>query len=269
MKRERLDIEVDGLYINLNMLKRDGCRDTLLFLHGFGGTKEDYADIVHYSAFDGFTVIAYDAPGCGQSFMTDPNAVNIPFLVKAAEQLFAHYNLRDVHLVGHSMGGLTALLLADILGTRIRSFCNIEGNLAPEDCFLSRQAITDRAERPESFWDSFIARNKRSYDISVPLYAASLEGKVNPLAARPILSSIANLSDEGHLLQTFLKLPCEKMFLYGEANRTLTYLKMLRDHGICMAEIPNAGHFPMYANPPAMWAALARFLENDSGRGAV
>lgn len=46
------------------------------------------------------------------------------------------------HLIGHSMGGLTALMLAQRCPERVLSFVDIEGNIAPEDCFLSRQIVT-------------------------------------------------------------------------------------------------------------------------------
>ncbi|MDN3685100.1 alpha/beta fold hydrolase [Vibrio sinaloensis] len=55
------------------------------------------------------------------------------------------------HLVGHSMGGLTALMLAQLIPERVLSFTDIEGNIAPEDCFLSRQIIEYDRESDEQF----------------------------------------------------------------------------------------------------------------------
>jgi pimeloyl-ACP methyl ester carboxylesterase len=50
--------------------------------------------------------------------------------------------IEHYHLIGHSMGGLTALMLADRDPTAVASLVNIEGNVAPEDCFLSRQIVS-------------------------------------------------------------------------------------------------------------------------------
>jgi pimeloyl-ACP methyl ester carboxylesterase len=47
------------------------------------------------------------------------------------------------------MGGLTALLLAHRYPDRVLSFVDIKGNLAPEDCFLSRQIFSFRSGDPE------------------------------------------------------------------------------------------------------------------------
>jgi hypothetical protein len=38
-----------------------------IFLHGFGSSKEDYADVAYHPAFAGRAFLAYDAPGCGES----------------------------------------------------------------------------------------------------------------------------------------------------------------------------------------------------------
>ena len=82
------------------------------------------------------------------------------------------------------MGGLTALLLAHQDPGRVLSFVDIEGNLAPEDCFLSRQVLTHPSGDAESFFDDFIERTRRSPFYASALYAASLRHKVRPGAVR-------------------------------------------------------------------------------------
>ncbi len=57
-----------------------------------------------------------------------PLRVNIEFLVKIAEQVLRYINVRDFHLVEHSMGGLTALELAAAHPGRVRGFVNMKGN---------------------------------------------------------------------------------------------------------------------------------------------
>lgn len=95
-------------------------------------------------------MLTYDAPGCGATTCSDPGAVTIPFLVSVVEQVLAAEQIHRRHIIGHSMGGLTALLLADSDPGRIASFTDIEGNLAPEDSFLSRQIMTRTHEDPDS-----------------------------------------------------------------------------------------------------------------------
>lgn len=103
-------------------------------------------------------VLAYDAPGCGASTCDNVSAVSIPFLVSVAQQVLQARHIDRLHLVGNSMGGLTALLLADAAPGRIASFTNIEGNVAPEDCFLNRQILTHSHDDPDEFLARFAER---------------------------------------------------------------------------------------------------------------
>jgi hypothetical protein len=78
------------------------------------------------------------------------------------------------------MGGLTALLLAHQDPGRILSFTYSEGNIAPEDRFLSLQVLTHPADDAESFFDDFIDRTRHAPFYSSALHAASLRHKVRP-----------------------------------------------------------------------------------------
>lgn len=76
------------------------------------------------------------------------------------------------------MGGLTSLMLAHLHPDRILSFTNIEGNIAPEDCFLSRQIIEYPAANAHEFFERFIEHTLYTPAYSSPLYSASLSGGV-------------------------------------------------------------------------------------------
>ena len=130
-----------------------------------------------------------------------------------AKAVLREARIERFHLVGHSMGGLTALLLAHQDPARALSFVDIEGNVAPEDCFLSRQVITHPADDAESFFDAFIERTRHSPFFSSALYAASLRHKVRPSAVRGIFESMVDLSDNGDLMTKFLSLSCPRMFM--------------------------------------------------------
>jgi pimeloyl-ACP methyl ester carboxylesterase len=201
-------------------------------------------------------VLAYDAPGCGATGCSDLSAVTIPFLVAVAAEVLRVHSVDRCHLVGHSMGGLTALLLADRDPARVASLVDIEGNLAPEDCFLSRQILSHPHPDPMGFLTEFADRVWTSRESSSALYASSLPHKVRAGAVRPIFESMVELSYHGDLTRRFLALPFPRMFMYGEQNRSLSYLPELARHGVELAEIPNSGHWPMYANAPAMWARI-------------
>ncbi|WP_199506450.1 alpha/beta fold hydrolase [Geodermatophilus sp. TF02-6] len=250
--------------LDLAVASRAGEGAPVLFLPGFGSTEEDYTDVALHPALDDRPVIAYDAPGCGQTTCGDLSAVSIPFLVATASAVLATPGVDRFHLVGHSMGGLTALLLADRDPARGVGFVDIEGNVAPEDCFLSRQIISHPHSDPQGFLTEFADRVWSSGEYSSALYAAGLPHKVRAEAVRPIFASMVDLSDHGQLMQRFLRLPFPRVFVYGEQNRSLSYLPTLADHGVELAEIPHSGHWPMYSNPPAMWSRITEFVTRTS-----
>jgi len=256
----QVPLTIDGVELNVAAIQRGGELAPMLFLHGFGSTKEDYADIVRHAAFAGHPFIAYDAPGCGETSCSELSAISIPFLVKTALQVLDHFGIQQFHLVGHSMGGLTALMLAHAHPDRVLTFTDIEGNIAPEDCFLSRQIIDYARDSDEQFFADFIERTRHAPAFASALYAASLRHKVRAGAVRAIFQSMVELSDNGELMHKFLSLPCPRMFMYGEQNRSLSYLRHIQSNGVHLAEIPDCGHFPMYSNPVLMWAKIAGFI---------
>lgn len=258
-KKSQFSFNVDGTAVDVSAIHRDGDNAPIVFLHGFGSTKEDYADIVRYAELAGHPFVAYDAPGCGETHCADLSKVCISFLVETALVVLERVGFERFHLVGHSMGGLTALMLAHRHPERVLSFTDIEGNIAPEDCFLSRQIVDYAREDAERFFDDFIERTRHAPAYASALYAASLRHKVRAGAVGGIFRSMVDLSDNGDLMRKFLSLPFPRMFMYGEQNASLSYLSHIREQGVVLAEIPECGHFPMYSNPVLMWKAIAEF----------
>ncbi|KAI9925085.1 hypothetical protein MW887_006493 [Aspergillus wentii] len=260
---EDVPLQVNDVTLSLSTIHHNltNGQPPILFLHGFGSCKEDLADITIHPALQHRAYIAFDAPGCGQSHCSDLSAVSIPFLVSTAEAILSYFKIDKFHLIGHSMGGLTALLLADKHPTRVLSFIDIKGNLAPEDCFLSRQIFTFPSDHPDEFLDAFIQRTRSAKSYGSALYASTIRARVRAGAVRAIFESMVRLSDEVDLLEMFLRLPGKKMFMYGEENAGLSYLGRLRGEGVELAEIEGSGHFPMYSNPVEMYRRIASFFD--------
>lgn len=240
----------------------------LVFLHGFGSTKEDYFDVGCRREFDGYTIVAFDFPGCGASDLPRGREGSIPFYREVARGVLDRLRIERCHLVGHSMGGLTGLLLAHDDPDRIASLVSVEGNLVPEDCFLSRQVYEYPETNADDFLASFIGRLRRQPAFGLGPYVAALPHKVRADVVQPLFRSIVEWSDDGDLLNTFLELPTPRLFVYGDRNRDLPHLPRLRAAGIELAEISGSGHFPMYSNPVALWEELYRFTERVEERSA-
>ncbi|KAJ4253451.1 hypothetical protein NW762_010609 [Fusarium torreyae] len=258
--RQTIEFRIDDVSISLSTIRRDGPLAPLVFLHGFGGTKEDYVDISLNSLFAGRAFLAYDAPGSGESTMCDLSKLSMPLLASLAEEVLKHFNITHYHLVGHSMGGLVSNLLAQRQPTSVLSFINIKGNLAPEDCFLSRQVLDYPSNDSQIFVDEFIKRTRQSPLYSNGLYAASFRAKVQAAVIRPTFESMVDCTDNGDLLDAFEGFKFPRMYMFGEQYSCLSYLPRLLKAGVELAEIPHSGHFVMYSNPVAMWERISQFL---------
>ncbi|RAL09409.1 alpha/beta fold hydrolase [Aspergillus homomorphus CBS 101889] len=224
-----IPLQVQGVSLNISTIHNLNSKPPTVFLHGFESCKEDLADIVVRPAFKQCGYLAFDAPGCGHSESERLSATDISFLIE------------QFHLIGHSMGGLTALLLAHRHPSRVLSFVDIKGNLAPEDCFLSRQIFLFPTNDPEAFLNAFIVRTATAKSYGSPLYASILRARVCAGAVRAIFESI--------------------MFMFGEENRGLSYLAWLGQAGVELAEIEDSGQFPMFSNPVEMYRRIGGFLK--------
>ncbi|KAG0161143.1 Alpha/beta hydrolase fold-1 [Penicillium digitatum] len=110
------------------------------------------------------------------------SATNISFLVVTTEALLARFKIGKFHLLGHSMGGLTALLLADQHLDHVHSSVNIQGNLVPKEYFLSRQIFISSADYNEAFMDAFDERTRTLGSLANVIYTSTLRARVRATA---------------------------------------------------------------------------------------
>jgi pimeloyl-ACP methyl ester carboxylesterase len=267
LNKINIPLTIENVKLNISTLFRQAKEATIVFLHGFGSTKEDYADIIQYSELNNYSFLAYDAPGCGETTCDSLTHISIAFLVDTARAMLKHFSIQHFHLIGHSMGGLTSLILADQNPKRVLSFANIEGNISPEDCFLSRQIIDYPVDDAQVFFDHFIQRTRLSLSYSVSMYASRLPYTVRAIAVPSIFKSMVELSDHGDLMDKFLNLLCPTLFMYGDQNQSLSYLNTIKKKEVLLKEVPQCGHFPMYSNPIFMWKTLIHFIQISEQKG--
>src|SRR6266536_5149731 len=95
--RSLWSFNVASTELDVAAIHRAGELDPIVFLHGFGSTKEEYADIVRYTAFAGHPFLAYDAPGCGETRCSDLSRISIAFLVDTALAVLERVKFKRFH----------------------------------------------------------------------------------------------------------------------------------------------------------------------------
>ncbi len=251
-----------GRSYTVSYFDRPGSGPTILYIHGLGCSKADFIDMTFVPELKPFRLISADNPGCGDSSYDEKHPLNIDGVVELVENFVEQLKLTRFLLVGGSMGGLVALLYAEQNPDKIAGFVNVEGNLAPEDCMFSRNAIPHSYSHFESIVFPQIKRALSPKEGRG--FAKHLEvlGQANPRAYYDYSFQTVEYSDHGNLLQRFLSLQVPKCFLYGSENRHLSYLQRLLASECTVVEIPNANHFLFYDQPNHYAAALASFAGN-------
>lgn len=96
-------VDVAGLHI---AYQREGSGPPIVFLHGFFG---DHRVWRHQRGLaDDYTLIAWDAPGCGGSSVP-PDSFRMSDYAAALAMFIRELDLGSVHMVGNSFGGSLAL----------------------------------------------------------------------------------------------------------------------------------------------------------------
>ena len=117
----------------------------LVFLHGLNGSSKSW--YYQFTHFDIHKVISIDAPGFGASEIQQGG---IPEFADEVAQLLEHLEIEAAIVVGHSMGGMLAQLLASQLSNKCVGLflsCTHKGRARPKKEPLSqetRQRMNDR-----------------------------------------------------------------------------------------------------------------------------
>lgn len=87
-----------------------GTGTPFLILHGFLGMGDNWKTLGDQFSKDGYEVHLIDQRNHGRSFHSEDFGYD--FMVADLKEYCDHYNLTDIVLLGHSMGGKTAMLFA-------------------------------------------------------------------------------------------------------------------------------------------------------------
>ncbi len=228
---------------------------TIICLHGLGSCSAAFDGLRQSAALAGYVFIAPDCAGhagaLNEDYQGDP-------LIFAADKISAMIETlgQDVALVGHSMGGALALLIAERIPGRISAIISIEGNLISEDCGLISRKIASAADRGEviKLKKELIETALQSESGGWNAWATDMV-QVPPDVLRDYASSLVKLSDSGNLLKTFSLFDKPKAYIYGDDYISHPVIKRLG--AAPSRHAAGAGHFVM-SDAPEVCAGFIR-----------
>jgi len=261
VRRGYLDIHYKGLSVRIAYFHRAGQGKNVLYIHGLGSSKNDFAQALRSDGLAGCSLFAFDFPGCGNSHYPGKAGFGIDDLVEITYKVVEALSDGKVILIGHSMGGLVALLFAERYPEKIDALINVEGNLSPGDCFFSRKvAGYGPGGFTEEAFREFVLDLSQSEKRGVREYAATLRKSADRDAYADYSLSLVQCCDNCNLLDRFLSLKVPKLFIYGSQNCRLPYLPELKESDCTVREVPESGHFPAYDNPREYYSLISDFV---------
>lgn len=262
MINKSVQLRVFNQPIEVAYFDRSGTNDqTIIYLHGASCSKEDFLASTEINALGHFRIMAFDFPGCGQTRYPENTKIGIDEMVECLDQFIKILNLQNIHLIGHSMGGMVALryMTKDPF---VKSFISVEGNMHTTNGTFSRQVIAGTYDEfKEQIFPKMIESLRASENAGFKVWADNLEKIADPRAFYDVCPSLRDYSDDPVSFEFYSKLQIPKLYMYGAANRDkLTFLSSLN----ATAEITDADHFPFYDNSDQFYTVLSNFYEDNS-----
>ena len=258
-------VEVSGLRI---AYRQEGSGPPLVLLHGgFGFDSRSWQRQLE-ALSDEYTVVAWDAPGCGQS-SDPPPTFRLPDYADCLAGFIDALGLSRPHLLGLSFGGALALQLfalhPGVPRTLILAgaYAGWAGSLPADE--VSRRVArlaTDMQRPPEEWIPSYLpGLLTEAAPPEMVHEVASLMADVRPAANQAMLQGMA----EADLRDVLPSVDVPTLLLYGEqdARSPVAVGQALRDSipGSELVILPGVGHLSNFEGAAEFNREVRAFLE--------
>ncbi len=246
----------------------EGQGNPLIIIHGFLGMSDNWKSFGSLYAAEGFQVHMLDLRNHGKSFHSEE--FNYSVMSNDLLEYCQHYNLTNVSIIGHSMGGKVAMLFATTYPEKVEKL--IVADIGPKyyaphhDDILAGLNAVDFSTKPdrtqvEEILYPFIPDFGTRQFLMKNLYWI----EPGQLAFRFNLSVFnAKIETIGEALPAENHFDKPTMFIRGgNSNYILDGdLPEIKKHfpSFELATIPNVGHWLHAENPKLFFEETARFL---------
>ena len=262
---EALLIEGLNAYIRYNDLPGD--EPALVFIHGLGSASSSwFPRILRHSLLATRRAVLVDLLGFGFSDHPSKFRYSMEDHADTVASLLDYLDLERCAVIGHSMGGSIAIVLATTRPDLVSNLIVAEGNLDPGPGSVSGP-ITAQTE--EQFMKNGYAAFLRGV---ISEGWADYAGTVQASDPRAMHRSAVSLIAEQHptFREQLLALSIPRTFIFGEASlgeaslgkKNIAHpdVQRLSNDRIRVEIVENAGHDMMSDNPDGFAQAIAKSL---------
>ena len=241
-----------------------------IILHGFLGMSDNWKSLGTKYAEEGFEIHLIDQRNHGRSF--HHNEFNYEVMVEDLKLYCDSHHLNNIILLGHSMGGKTAMLFAAKYPDMVRKL--IVADIAPRFYPVHHDAILEGLNS----LDFSVIKSRGEADQQLSRYVPDFgtrqfllknlywkdNGQLDLRLNLEVLKE--NVSEVGEALPTHLLFDKDTLFLRGDRSEYIA----LSDEDIIKRHFPksilitikNAGHWLHAENPNDFFEETLNFIQN-------
>ncbi|WP_419869703.1 alpha/beta fold hydrolase [Chryseobacterium sp. CT-SW4] len=238
----------------LNFEKKGNGAETLVLLHGFMENLSIWNDLeVHLSK--NFNLLKIDLPGHGQSEIIS-EVHTMELMAEEVKKVLDSQNLDKVHLLGHSMGGYTALAFAEKYPRLLKSLTLFFSTYFPDDEEKKKLRIKSYRIIEEAFTTyakagvpNLFNPNERDILEGKIELATSIALSTNNLGALACVKGMVERTDKKHVLEN---LEAKILVIAGKhdnAVKTDSMIKNLPDKTNIKSYVLDCGHNGHWEKP--------------------
>jgi pimeloyl-ACP methyl ester carboxylesterase len=232
-----------------------------LLLHGLAGHQGEWDTLAAQLSADGHRVVTYDARGHGASTRT-PVTTTREAHVQDAVALIQELDLAPVTLLGQSLGGHTAMLLAASHPRLVKSLILIEAGPAGPAPELPAQIATWLDSWPTPFKSLEEAESFLGHEAWTRALEQRADGWHSTMDRDTIIASVAELATTSYW-DEWSRITCPTLLIQGEQgtmrpDEPTTMLAHRPD--TVTVRIPGAAHDVHLDQPTRLHEAIAAFL---------
>jgi pimeloyl-ACP methyl ester carboxylesterase len=160
------------------------------------------------------------------------------------------------------MGGLVAIQMAEQAPERALSLIDLEGNLTPEDCYLSGRVAGFTIEQFSKSGRRKFENKFKEAGLEDPLMSEYAEEFAMASTAALYRSAVHMVADSSGPLVERLSRIKNSCYIYGERNRGVYPAeRLLQAADIPLFYIEDTGHLMATENPGQLFSVIKSFID--------
>lgn len=230
------------------------------FIHGFGDSGKTYSEVFESDLAHNYDLYVVDMPGFGSS-PRNSSVTSIKDQASLLKEIIQETSDLPVVIVAHSIGGLVGTWLCQLLGSKVKYYFNIEGNLTEADSYFSSKPLG--YETPEAFATDFTHEifNQAITEERFKRYYASVVW-ANPQAMHDWATSSQHFVKDNLCGQEFQQLMCPKVYIWGDKDTPQETQQFIHQNQLPHEYFEGVGHWHMHENP-AFYEYVQKVLQES------